>query len=449
MNALNFNKETIDKFISNSFEIDCIDICLTQKTDKDPIIYIGPGTLYQDEHGILQLKLYSKINDIKKELSHQFKHHTPGKIIAHDNYFTLRAIDMSGNEWLADNIWISAHVSFPASGQVIKSKLKEIETIEQIDARSNTEKNYLFIIVPGQYEIPCNEKEDLPNGGWRLNKAVFSANKIDFEFRKLDNCLIINANAKPENLEKDTYVKLLEALSIITGLIVRPVVIKNTQKDIDTLRIKSVDDSFTNNKFPLPFKHSTPADLESFTCFLEKYLINIEAPFSDLFGFWHKINRAWQASIENSSLSLGVAIEGIVKTYFGELGLPDDEIFQQAEGAKQILKDMDLGQRIKDRLLSSIGGLLKNTSPKGALYQMAQNDLLNKAMADEWVKLRNKSVHPDKMNQDPSAVQAYIDQIYTCIALFYRLLFIIIEYEGSYIDFSEIGWPEKKFELKK
>ena len=449
MNALSFNDETIDKIISNSFEIDCIDIRLTQKTDKDTIIHTGPGTIYQDEHGILKLKCYSKISDIKKGLLQQFKIHTPGKIIAHDNYFTLRAIDMSGNKWLADNIWISGSFSFPASGQVIKSTLEEIETIEQIDTRSNIDKNYLFIIVPGQYKIPCNEKGDLPNGGWRFNRSVFTANNIDFEFRKLDNCLIISANSAPDCLKENTYVKFLEALSIITGLIIRPVVIKNTQKDIDTLKIKSVDDSFTNNKFPLPFKHSTPSDLQSFSCFIGKYLEAIDVPFSDLFGFWHKINRAWQADITNFSISLGIAIEGITKSYFRELGLPDDEIVQQAEGAKQILKEMGLGKRIKDRLLSSIGDLLKNTSPKGALYQMAQNGLLNKAMVDEWVKLRNKSVHPDKLNVDPRAFQKYLDQIYFCIALFYRLLFIIIKYEGSYIDYSEERWPGKIFQLKK
>lgn len=445
---MDFNKETIDKFISNSFEIDCIDIRLTQKKDRDPIIYTGPGTIYQDEHGILQLKLYSKLSDIQKELSHQFKHHIPGKIIASDNYFTLKATDMSGNEWVADNIWVSANVSFPAAGLVIKSKLYEIENIELNKARSNTEKNYLFIIVPGQYKIPCNKKEDLPNGGWRLNRAVFPANEIDFEFRKYDNYLIIYANSKTENLGKDAYIKLIEALSIMTGFIIRPVVIKNTQKDIDLLKIKSVNNSFANKEFLFPFKHCAPADLKSFTCFLEKYLINIKTPFSDLFGFWHKINRAWQGSIKNSSLSLGVAIEGIAKSYFREPGLPDKEIVQQAKEAKQLIEDGDLGKRIKDRLLSSIGGLLKNTSPKVALYQIAQNGLLNKAMADEWVKLRNKSVHPDKMNQDPIAIQKYIDQIDTCIALFYRLLFIIIKYEGSYIDYSERGWPEKKFQLK-
>ena len=442
-----FNKETIDKFISNSFEIDCIDIRLTQKRDKDPIIYKGPGTIYQDEHGILQLKLYSKLSDIQKELSHQFKNYIPGKIIASDDYFTLKAIDMSGNEWVADNIWISANTSCSTASLVIKSKLYEIKTIKSNEIQSNSKKNYLFIIVSGQYKIPCNEKESLPNGGWRLNRAVFPANEIDFEFKKYDDYLIICANTKTENLDKDVYLKLIEALSIVTGLIVRPIIIKSTQKDKEILEIKSVDNSFTNKELSPPFKHFTTTEFESFTCFLEKYLVNIKTPFSDLFGFWHKINRAWQAGIKNFSLSLGVAIEGVVKSYFRERGLPDKEIFQQAEKAKQKIEDMDLGKRIKEHLLSSIG-LLKNTSSKGALYQMAGNNLLNKTMVDEWVKLRNKSVHPDKMNQGPIAIQKYIDRIDTCLALFYRLLFIIIKYEGIYMDHSEEGWPEKKFKLK-
>ncbi|MBI2470569.1 MAG: hypothetical protein HYV59_04925 [Planctomycetes bacterium] len=431
--------ETIEKFISNTFEIDCIDICLTQKTEKEPIIYSGPGTIYQDENSSLQLKLYSKLNDIQKTLSHQFKHHAPGKIIAYDNYFTLKAIDMSGKEWVADNISVSSNVSFPASGQVVKSMLREIETIED---GSTTEKNYLFIIVPGEHEIPCNEKEDLPNGGCRLNRSIFVANNINFEFKKLNNCLIITANSAPDYLIEDTYIKILEALSIITGTIIHPVVVENTQQDHAILKINSITNSYSNKKFPIPFKHSTPKCLQSFSSFFEKYTAAINSPFSDLFGFWHKVNRAWQANIENSSLSLGVAIEGIIKTYFRELGLPDKDITKQAEEAKQKLNDMDIGERIKRRLLSSIDDLLRNTSPKSALYQMVQDGLVSKKMAKAWSKLRNKSVHPTKLNEDTQAFQKYIDQIYACIALFFRLLFIIIKYDGNYIDYSENGWPE-------
>jgi len=364
-----FNKKTINKFISNSLEIDCIDIRLTQKKDKDPIIYTGPGTIYQDEHGILQLKLYSKLSDIHKGISHQFKHHIPGKIIASDDFFTLKATDMSGNEWLADNVWISVNVSFPAAGLVIKSKLDEIENIELNKTRSNTKKNYLFIIVPGQYKIPCNEKENLPNGGWRLNRAVFSANEIDFEFRKYDDYLIICANAKTENLDKDIYLKLIEALCIFTGFIARPIVIRNTQKDKEILKIKSADSSFINKKLFPPFKQFTKTEFKSFTCFLEKYLANIEAPFSDLFGFWLKINRAWQSGIMHSALPICVSIEGIVKSYFSDKWMPDKDILYQAQEAKQIIESMGIGKRIENYLMSSIGRL-KNASPKDILYQM-------------------------------------------------------------------------------
>jgi hypothetical protein len=250
--------------------------------------------------------------------------------------------------------------------------------------------------------------------------------------------LIINANSKTEKLDKDTYIKLIEALSIFTGFIIRPIVIRNTQKDKEILKIKSVDNSFANKKLFPPFKQFTKTEFKSFTCFLEKYLVNIKAPFSDLFGYWLKINRAWQAGIMNFSLSLSVAIEGIVKSYFRERGLPDKETFQQAGKAKQKIKDMHLDKIIKKRILNSIDDLLKNTSPKRALGQMAENNLLNKAMVGEWVKLRNKLVHPVKMNQDPIAIQKYIDRIYTCLTLFYYLVFIIIKYEGSYMDYSEM-----------
>ena len=441
------DEKTIDKFISNSIEIDCIDIRLTQKKDKDPIIHTGPGTIYQDEHGILQLKLYSKLNDMQKELSFQFKHYTPGEIITDDNYFTLSAIDMSSSKWFADNVRITVSASPDTAGLVIKSKLDEIKTIELNKDRVNAEKNYLHIIVPGQYKIPCNEKESLSNGGWCINRAVFSANEIDFEFKKYGDYLIIYANAKAKNLDKDVYLKLIEALSIITGFIVRPMVVKSTQKDKEIFEIKSVDNSFSNKELSPPFKHFTTIEFESFTCFLEKYLANIKDPFSDLFGFWLKINRAWQSGIIHSALSICVSIEGIVKSYFSDKWMPDKDILYQAQGATQIIKSMDIGKRIEKYLMSSIGRL-NNASPKDILYQMVENRTLNNDIVKTWDNFRNKSVHPVKMNKDLIAIQKYINQIDACLTLFYSLIFIIIKYEGSYTDYSKRGWPEKKFKLK-
>ncbi|MCK4419260.1 hypothetical protein KAV79_05595, partial [Candidatus Aerophobetes bacterium] len=150
--------------------------------------------------------------------------------------------------------------------------------------------------------------------------------------------------------------------------------------------------------------------------------------------------------ITNASLALAVAIEGIIKAYFEKYGLPDREILCQIREAKQLIKHSELGKRIKKRLLSSIDGL-KSTSPKGALYQMSDMSLFPKSFVVEWLSLRNKSAHADRIDQDEKTKQIYFDQIYTCITLFYCLLFKVIGYEGNFIDYSQEGHPEKSFSL--
>jgi len=226
---LNLNNDTINKLISSKFEIDCVDINLIQQIEKNPIIYNGPGTIYQDKNGVLNLKLYAKIINIDKEISHIFKYFVPGKIIGNENYFSLRATDMSGSKWGAENIWLSRNVSFPAAGQIIKAELREIKNITEVK-RIRSEKTYLFIVVPGSYEIPCNKKEDLPDGGWRFNKSLFSANQIDFEFKKLDNYLTISASTETNALSEQSERKILEALSIIYGQILRAMIINHSRR---------------------------------------------------------------------------------------------------------------------------------------------------------------------------------------------------------------------------
>lgn len=443
---MDLNNGTINKLISSKFEIDCIDINLTQQIKENPIIYDGSGTIYQDENGVLNLKLYAKRTNIDKKVSHMFKNYPPGKIIGNEDYFSLRATDMSGNEWSAENMWLPSNVSFPAAGQVIKAKLREIKNITEADIRIRPGKTYLLIVAPGSYKIPCNKKGDLPNGGWRFNKSLFSVNKVDFEFKKLDNYLTINASTETNALPEQSEIRILEALSIICGQIVRPMIIDHSHGGIRTLRIKSVKDTFSNKKLSYPLQHSLPSDLGTFANFFEGYLSSIKSPNSELFGFWYKVNRAWQSGIENASLALAVVIEGIVRSYCNQYGLPDKEILQQAQEAKQLIKHSELGERIKKRLLSSIGNL-KSTSPKGALYQMSDMGLFPKSFVDEWVSLRSKSAHADQIDQDEKTKQIYFDQIYTCITLFYCLLFKVIGYEGNFIDYSQEGWPEKSFSL--
>ena len=90
---------------------------------------------------------------------------------------------------------------------------------------------------------------------------------------------------------------------------------------------------------------------------------------------------------------------------------------------------------------------MKNPTVKGALEEIAQRGTFPREWVNVWSKLRNRSAHADKINPDKIKSQKLIDQMYCCFALYYRILFLIIGYKGKYTDYSQVGWPEKDFDI--
>ena len=228
---------------------------------------------------------------------------------------------------------------------------------------------------------------------------------------------------------------------------VNPVAVQHYHQDGNILKLKACNKNISNKRIHPPFKHSSPEDVTSFASFVGKYLTAIRKPHSELFGFWYKINRAWQADIENISLTLTVSIEGLSKKFFSQYGAPDDEILSQAEEAKTIIENSKLGQRIRQRLLANLENL-KHPSPKSILYGLSTSGLIPKKFASTWIKLRNKSAHAAMIDPDKKTIQKHIDRINICLTLFYILLFMVIKYRGKYIDYSQKGWPDKNFETR-
>ena len=434
--------------ILNKFELDCPKIKLTQQIKENPIVYSGPGTIYQDKNGMLQLKVYHSIKDIKKEISHQLVYYTPGKIISDEHYFLLEATDMSGTTWFSENVWVTGNISFPTLGHVIKTSLKRIKNKTKIKERK-AKKNYLHMIVPStDFSIPGNASEELPKGSWRRNITKINIQQLDLELRLNDNSFTIKAISESKKLDEELQDKLLEALSIIFGKIVKPIIFDFIHNGYNVSAINSISLAIPDKSLLSPIKHSNTTDLQSFKDFLERYIITVGKPNSQLFGYWYNVYKAWDSSIENRSLVLSVTIEGITKTYLKKYSLPDKELLQQSQEAAKIIQKMDLHSRIKQRILSNLGEL-KNISTKTTLYKMADKSLFPKFYVDEWVKLRNKSAHPANLGTNEKEIQKFLDQIHISLTFFYLLLFLIIGYQGKYVDFSKEGWPVNDFKIKK
>lgn len=87
---------------------------------------------------------------------------------------------------------------------------------------------------------------------------------------------------------------------------------------------------------------------------------------------------------------LTTAIEGVLKKYFSAHGAPDADFVAQAEDAKPKIKAVDIGRRIKERILSSLGNALSST-PKNSLHSLAASEIIPIELIKVWSELETKS----------------------------------------------------------
>lgn len=439
---MNLNKEKLESLISNKFIIDCIQIKLTQQKEDDPIVYQGSGSIFQLEDGNFHLKLYHNISDLSKEAMFNQKETIPGKIISKEHYFSMEALDMSGDIWVSHDISVSRGLTLPAAGMVINTKIDTISTKQDRANGISNNSSKLYIVLPGKYHIPCNCLENLPSGGSSLNTCRIDILGINLEIIDRKNYITIRANDPSGNMNDSFKEKLIEALNIVFGKIT-PVLYKFFSfGETSTLVLSSIPTNILNQRnIPNFIKHGTRDDVPHFKEFVEKYIVSFTTENEMFFGYWHKINRAWQGSIENAALSLCTAIEGITKEYYSNYGLPDDEIVQEADKAKSIIENAEIGQRIKERLLSSIAQI-KKPNPRNVLYKLVHENKLKKEFVECWKSLRNKSAHADNLKEGAVESQKYLNEVFTCLNLFNVLLLLKIGFNGTYQDLSNEGWGE-------
>ena len=444
------NNEEIKSILDHTFEIELGQITLVQGNDE-PIVLEGPGNIFQDETGILNLKMYHKFEDDGRILLDKFyrpNRFKSGEIISESEFYRLEATDFFGNKWQAENISrISPNFSIPASGAVFKAKLKEISHQSECPHSDVSIENlYLF----GEYDIPVNELEDLGERGKHFNKLRFKANQFEFLFRKFEKGLHLTVTGKKESISLNFENHIIEALSIIFGKIIDPLLIINAQSGIQKIRIRSVDSLQMNSPLPSAILTHPHPEFKGMRTLLGKYIkhFSIRSHKSEvLYGYWHKINRSYQTGIENAALSITVSIEGIIKSFFKNSMHPDINLRNKARISRRLIAKSEIDEDIKNRILTHMGSI-GNVSPKLALRRLSSSGYFRNNLVDNWSVLRNKSTHSDKLGKSPIDVQRDLDQTFSCLGLFYFLVFIIIGYKGSIDNYTERGWPAMDFPLK-
>ncbi len=437
-----FNNSELAQIAAGTFVLDFVESSLTQQREEEPDLYLGSATIIQDENKALKLKLLGKLQS-KRSLADQFMdtfngNITPGKLIDPSNYYRFWGVDMSGREWTAENVSIATDANMNNGNFVVRStRLRELRyTGEPVEVTSA--KHYM--LIPGRFDIPFNMLQDDPNEHGLSKCVIHTEDQSDIVIKtKGENLLVIITT--PGVAEEAYKERVLEALGIAAGAHLHPQVEMIRALNRYQLVLRTAKSRHTAAaRLISPIVNSGSSNLPDFAKFVLCYLRAYSEPFHQVAGFWFRILTASDSSLENKGLIITTACEGVIKAEFGDECKPEQIFIDQLTDARPLVENLNIQPRAKARLMASID-TAKNSTVSNALRSLTESRKLPGDLGKTWLSLRNKLAHASELDWEEERSQEFIDSLYACLELFYRLIMIRISYDGSLRSLSKEGWP--------
>ncbi len=140
---------------------------------------------------------------------------------------------------------------------------------------------------------------------------------------------------------------------------------------------------------------------------------------------------------------LSIALEGVLKTGFPTVAVPDDSLGEQVDAACKLVSGSELSDTFKKRAIGSLNSM-RASRAKDKLLALQKAGVIREELIRAWEDIRNASVHAEIL--DKTAI-AKIYHKYQCVlTLLNELVFLVVGYTGQYTDYSVAGWPLRTFE---
>lgn len=193
-----------------------------------------------------------------------------------------------------------------------------------------------------------------------------------------------------------------------------------------------------------PVVNSGSSNFPDFAKFVLCYLQAYSVPFRQVAGLWFRILTAFDSSLENQGLIIATACEGVINAEFEDECKPEQIFLDQLSEARPLVDKFNVQPRAKARLITSID-TAKNSTVSNALHSLTDSQKIPENLRKTWQSLRNKLAHANELDWEEEKMQAFIDSLYTCLELFYRLIMIRINYDGSLRFLSKTGWSAELY----
>ena len=440
----------LNKYLEFKFSFELPEIVLKQRSSANPKIYMGPGSVSQDENGQLLLKMYSKTSESIKNF---FNDGTiPGKIIDESNYYDIIAKDMQGFNWKAERVSIGKHFGHGHKFLIINAELQQIfceADLHEIEESSNL---YLYFNKNIRLPVaPFFETDDILKKEFYKNVRIFSSlcvRNYQINVFERSNWIEVNISSKKSDLPENIDLRICEALQFITytklhWFFYEKFESKKNYQKLNNINFYKIIQGLTP-PFNINFTTSEP-NWKIFKLYLDYILDYPESnkyhPVSSLLNL---IIQAEKLPIETRFQTICICVESILKSEIN-LEIEVDSKLKEYQAIIANFVDETIDEEYRNRIQGLLGQLL-NTRPVDILYKLADNKLLDEKLIKDWEDLRHPLIHGERIQ--PEKLQEYLNKYYSTITLFYQLIFLKIGYTGRYTDYSVPNWPAREFNKK-
>ena len=449
--------EFIQAFAKGDLVLDCGKVELTQLREESPRRHLGRGLLLLRE-GEFHFRIYADpaANQHLTALDElrEMGTWTAGEIIPKEEYYQLKATDLSGREWSCAQVQVKLHGG--QHGLVITGRMfgELVHSAKVEDTGGGGLSLYFFDPMPlalDRYATTRTELVgELVRSGVDAVEARFNAGGLDFRVQKRpqDPFTVVRAFST-QPLAAGAELRVEEAMRFVTMRPARWSIAENVsagERRVTLTPHREPNKPFLEEPveprsdlaqdywrlFGLFFEfvstHATPKEYHPLTVQIY-HLTEGEAQQLDLVG-----------------LALAVAVEGALKVAFPNVAEPS-AAFKAA--VDQIHKDIgkltSAEATLVKRVQGPLGGL-KSARPGDKLRALVQKGVVTQEQSETWTRLRNSSAHAN-VRVDPEAANKRWRECLLVYTMLHRLIFHAIGYQGHYCDYGSFGWPTVPFTL--
>lgn len=253
----------------------------------------------------------------------------------------------------------------------------------------------------------------------------------------------VDGNFEPDDL----YDCINFYIGFSGGVLPQPYVVIKHIDDKIISTIKSINNQNTHKRSsnPIPEKIVINGEektevMHSYELFKNIYEIHQmkRNHFNSIYGQWIQVWHGCQTKNSIAELVLSVAIEGILNDIYIPVfkrNRIDPLLIVDIEKIKSIIKDIDVSESHKQRLIGSVS-YWNNITVSKALDILTNEGVIGENDKKIWAELRNEAAHPQVKTIDILKQQIKRDKMLQCLNLFHKLVLNVIEYTGPVYIFS-------------